>query len=119
MHGMRRCRGRAAMQAGVSSGMHRGKSGLGGEQGRSTYEVSAAASLSAIMAFTNRISQTLHDEHRATIALLERLEQLIARHRRSVPDVSDRAVSQLLSDVATGVADEVRRHFDCEEHQLL
>jgi hypothetical protein len=30
------------------------------------------------MSFTNRISQTLHEEHRATIALMERLEQLIA-----------------------------------------
>ena len=34
------------------------------------------------MSFTNRISQTLHEEHRATIALMERLEQLMARHRR-------------------------------------
>jgi hemerythrin-like domain-containing protein len=71
------------------------------------------------MSFTNRISQTLHDEHRATIALLERLEQLIARHRRSVPDIGDRAVAQLLSDLANGVAGEVQRHFDFEEQQLF
>jgi hemerythrin-like domain-containing protein len=72
-----------------------------------------------MMSFTNRISQTLHEEHRATIALLERLEQLIARHRRSAPDIGDRAVTQLLSDLATGVAAEVQRHFDFEEHQLF
>jgi hemerythrin-like domain-containing protein len=71
------------------------------------------------MSFTNRISQTLHDEHRATIALMERLEQLIARHRRSVPDMGDRDVAQLLSDLAIGVAAEVQRHFDFEEHQLF
>ena len=71
------------------------------------------------MTFTNRISQTLHDEHRATIALMERLEQLIARYRRSVPDVSDQGVTQLLSDVATGVAAEVKRHFDFEERHLF
>jgi hemerythrin-like domain-containing protein len=71
------------------------------------------------MTFTNRISQTLHDEHRATIALMERLEQLIARHRRGIPDISDRGVTQLLSDLATGVDAEVRRHFDFEEQQLF
>jgi len=71
------------------------------------------------MSFSNRISQTLHDEHRATIALIERLEQLISRHRRSAPDVGDRGVRQLLSDLATGVAAEVQRHFDFEEHQLF
>ena len=31
------------------------------------------------MSFTNRISQMLHQEHRATVALMERLEQLIGR----------------------------------------
>jgi hemerythrin-like domain-containing protein len=72
-----------------------------------------------MMSFTNRISQTLHEEHRATIALLERLEQLIARHRRNIPDIGDRAVAQLLSDLASGVAAEVQRHFDFEEHQLF
>ena len=31
------------------------------------------------MSYTNRISQTLHEEHAATVALMERLEQLLAR----------------------------------------
>ena len=31
--------------------------------------------------FSNRVSQTLHDEHRATVDLMERLEALIATHR--------------------------------------
>jgi hemerythrin-like domain-containing protein len=72
-----------------------------------------------MMSFSNRISQTLHDEHSATIALMERLEQLISRHRRGVPDIGDRAVMQLLSDLAAGLAAEVQRHFDFEEHQLF
>jgi hemerythrin-like domain-containing protein len=71
------------------------------------------------MSFTNRISETLHEEHRATIVLMERLEQLIARHRRSAPDTGDRAVAQLLSDLAAGVTAEVQRHFDFEEHRLF
>jgi DUF438 domain-containing protein len=72
------------------------------------------------MTFANRISRTLHDEHRATITLMERLEQLIARHRAGKsPDIQDRAVAQLLSELSVGVAAEVQRHFDFEEQQLF
>ncbi len=72
------------------------------------------------MSFTNRISQTLHEEHRATVALLERLEQLLARHRRGgPPSTSDRDVAQLLSDLSTGVEAEVQRHFAFEENHLF
>ncbi len=72
------------------------------------------------MEFTNRISQTLHEEHRATIALMERLEQLFARHRRGgPPDVADRAIAGLLFDLSTGVEAEVERHFSFEEQHLF
>jgi hemerythrin-like domain-containing protein len=71
------------------------------------------------MNFTNRISQVLHEEHRATIALMERLEQLVARHRASAPDRGDQVATQLLSDLSTGVQAEVERHFDFEEEQLF
>ena len=64
------------------------------------------------MSFTNRISQTLHDEHGATVALMERLEQLLARGRRGgPPDKADSNVARLLSDLSTGVESEVERHF--------
>jgi hemerythrin-like domain-containing protein len=70
--------------------------------------------------FTNRVSQTLHDEHRATVALMERLEQLIAGHRRGAPpDANDRAIAQLLLELSTGVQSEVERHFDFEEARLF
>lgn len=73
-----------------------------------------------MMTFANRISQTLHEEHRATIALMERLEQLIARHRRGGwPDNQDRGVAQLLNDLSIGVEAEVQRHFDFEEGKLF
>ena len=72
------------------------------------------------MSYTNRISQTLHEEHRATVALMERLEQLIARYRRgTLPDSGDRGIAQLLLDLSTGVQSEVKRHFDFEEAQLF
>jgi hemerythrin-like domain-containing protein len=72
------------------------------------------------MAFANLISQTLHDEHGATVALMERLEQLIARYRRGVPpDVGDRGVAQLLSDLSVAMQSEVERHFAFEENHLF
>ncbi len=69
--------------------------------------------------FTNRVSQTLHDEHRATVALMERLEGLIARHARGLPDTSDRTVAQLLAELATAVEADVAHHFDFEEQRLF
>jgi hemerythrin-like domain-containing protein len=72
------------------------------------------------MSFTNRICQTLHEEHGATVALMERLEQLLTRYRRTgPPDASDHAVAQLLSALSTGVEAEVERHFAFEENHLF
>jgi hemerythrin-like domain-containing protein len=71
------------------------------------------------MTFTNRISQVIHEEHRATIALMERLERLLARHRSGPPDIAAAGVVQLLSDLAAGVEADVRRHFDFEECRLF
>jgi hemerythrin-like domain-containing protein len=72
------------------------------------------------MSFRNRISQTLHEEHTATLSLMQRLEQLIARHRRGgPPDIGDGAVVKLLSDLSTGVEAEFQRHFAFEEDRLF
>ena len=72
------------------------------------------------MSFTNRISQTLHDEHGATVALMERLEQLLARGRRAgPPDKADSSVARLLSDLSTSLETEVGRHFTFEENHLF
>lgn len=70
------------------------------------------------MSFTNRISQAIHEEHRATVALMERLEHLLLRHRREPPDIGA-GVAQLLADLAAGVEADVRRHFDFEEGRLF
>jgi hemerythrin-like domain-containing protein len=71
------------------------------------------------MSFTNRISQALHEEHRATVALMERLELLLARNRREPPDIAAVGVAKLLGDLATGIEADVRRHFDFEESRLF
>lgn len=68
----------------------------------------------------NRIVQVLHDEHAATVALMERLEQMLGRNRRDdVPDTSDAGVKQLLSELAVGLPGEVERHFAFEEESLF
>ncbi len=72
------------------------------------------------MNFNNRISQALHDEHMATVALLERLENLLARQGRGgPPDVRDPGVAKLLSDLLTGLEGEVGRHFEFEEQKVF
>ena len=76
--------------------------------------------MNAAVMFTNRISQTLHEEHCATVALMERLEQLLARYRRGgAPPVSEPGLVRLLLDLSTGVEAEVQRHFDFEENRLF
>ncbi len=68
----------------------------------------------------NRIVQALHDEHGATVALMERFEQLLARHRREqVPDAGEAGVAQLLSELSVSLPGEVERHFAFEEEQLF
>ena len=70
------------------------------------------------MNFSNRICQTLHDEHLANIALLQRVGQLLAAQGPVPPDNSQ-AVQRLLSDLGSGMASEVKRHFDFEESALF
>jgi hemerythrin-like domain-containing protein len=69
------------------------------------------------MSFNNRICQTLHDEHLANIALLQRIGQLLAQGRD--PPGNNQAVQRLLSDLDSGMGNEVKRHFDFEESALF
>ncbi len=72
------------------------------------------------MSFANRISQALHDEHGATVALMERLEQMLQRWRRSgPPDTADGGVARLLSDLSAGIEAEIERHFAFEENHIF
>jgi hemerythrin-like domain-containing protein len=71
------------------------------------------------MDFSNRVCQALHDEHFASIALMERLEQAFARYRKTPPDVKDQVVAQLLNDLTVGIEGELTRHFAFEEEELF
>jgi len=72
------------------------------------------------MSFVNRICRALHEEHDTTVALMQRLEQLIARQRRgALPDTGDVAVAKLFADLSIGLAAELERHFAFEEDRLF
>ncbi|MGQ0681696.1 hemerythrin domain-containing protein [Bradyrhizobium sp.] len=72
------------------------------------------------MSYSNRISQALHDEHGATVALMERLEQMLARGRRGgPPDMANGNVARLLSDLSAGMEAEIERHFAFEEDHIF
>jgi len=72
------------------------------------------------MTFSNRVNQTLHDEHCATVALMERVEHLLGRYPRgNRPDANDRAVAQLLTETSTALEADVERHFAFEERRLF
>ena len=73
----------------------------------------------AAMRFSNRVNQTLHDEHSVTTSLVQRLQQVIARHRRSLPSADDPAIAQLFSDLSSVAVAEVKRHFAFEEQALF
>jgi iron-sulfur cluster repair protein YtfE (RIC family) len=68
----------------------------------------------------NRIVQVLHDEHAATVALMERFEQLLGKHRPgAAPNTQDPGVKQLLSELSVSLPGEVERHFAFEEDALF
>jgi hemerythrin-like domain-containing protein len=71
------------------------------------------------MDFRNRIPRALHEEHRATLELLEALEDLSVKHRRAAPDPQDRAVQRTLRQAIAVVDDDVRHHFAFEEAELF
>jgi hemerythrin-like domain-containing protein len=67
--------------------------------------------------FSNRINQTLHDEHRATIALMERVETMI--RRRQPMSLADPEAARLLCDLVAAIDNDTLRHFDFEENHLF
>jgi hemerythrin-like domain-containing protein len=69
--------------------------------------------------YSKRVCQTLHDEHLATIRLLERLGALLDRCRHAPPDPTDAPATQLLREIPTALESEITRHFDFEEAHLF
>ena len=71
------------------------------------------------MDYKRGMPRLLHDEHRATIALLDRREDLLARGGRGDADLDQPATRKLLTELGKMIEDEVRRHFAFEEAELF
>jgi hemerythrin-like domain-containing protein len=69
------------------------------------------------MMYSNRVCQKLHEEHMATLALLERLERFVAN--KEPPGKLDIGARTLLSDLAAAFESEIRHHFAFEEKYLF
>lgn len=71
------------------------------------------------MDFSRRTAQLLHEEHRATVAVLENLENMILQAKRAAPDVSDPQIRKILEQVSLTIEQDVRSHFAFEENELF
>lgn len=71
------------------------------------------------MSFTRRTAQLLHEDHQATIAVIEALDQLLAKARKKAPDTTDATVLKTLKAAGTAIEEEVSGHFAFEENELF
>ncbi|KUJ85445.1 hypothetical protein AVO45_00120 [Ruegeria marisrubri] len=71
------------------------------------------------MTFSRRTAQLLHEDHQQTIAVIEALDQLIAKHRKKAPDTSDAWVRTTLTQAIGALEEEVNLHFAFEETELF
>lgn len=71
------------------------------------------------MQLRRQTSRTLHDEHVAVLALLDRFEQALLPLGSAPPGPDDGAWSLLLAQLRTALEHEITRHFALEEEQLF
>jgi len=70
--------------------------------------------------FDRQITRTLHDEHLATISVLERLEGVFRKYGLKKTPTGDNAeITALLGDIITLVECDVKNHFGFEEEKLF
>ena len=71
-------------------------------------------------AFHHEVLKMLHDEHLATLGLLDRLDVLLRRLGPDTPPpADDRDAKTLLGEVAANMLDESSHHFAFEEEHLF
>lgn len=71
-----------------------------------------------MMSYQRQVSRTLDDEHRANLALLDRVERAFARAPRS-GNAADAELAQLAGALGRHIEQEIGRHFDFEERELF
>lgn len=64
-------------------------------------------------------SRTLHEEHRANLELLDRVERALAGAARHAGGRDDAALAGLLAALARQLEHDVGRHFEFEERELF
>jgi len=70
--------------------------------------------------FTLNFIKSLHEDHMATLALLERLEAFLGRHNAANPPAADSTELQtLMTDLAALMQEEISAHFSFEEEFLF
>src|SRR5665811_2315805 len=69
------------------------------------------------MMYSNRVCERLHDEHMATLALLEKLERFVANNKP--PEAIDAGARTRLVNLAVAFENEIWRHFGFEEKHLF
>ncbi len=66
------------------------------------------------------ILRSLHEEHAAMLAVLERVENLLAGNGpRNPPDPTQAAVAGVLDDFAAALGDDIAHHYEFEETHLF
>jgi hemerythrin-like domain-containing protein len=72
------------------------------------------------MEFRRHVCRTLHEDHLATLALLDRLEHLLGRHGPShPPDRKDAEAARLLEEMIRALEGETVTHFAFEEDSIF
>ena len=67
-----------------------------------------------------RVPRALHEDHVATLAVLDRLEALLGRHRKSQPPQHANAGNaQLLKELSRTIDTEIGPHFAFEEDSVF
>ena len=69
--------------------------------------------------FSLQLLKSLHDDHMATMALLERVEAALERQGNDVPAQDDPTMRPLLTDITAVMVEEVKGHFAFEEEHLF
>lgn len=72
-----------------------------------------------MMDYMRSINRMLHDEHMATIALLERIESTLAAHRKAAPDAKVPDIASVLRDLVASVEADISVHFAFEQDELF
>lgn len=70
------------------------------------------------MSYRRQVSRALDEEHRTSLDLLGRVEQVFARSSRA-GSTADSDLARVAGDLGRHLEQDIGRHFDFEEHELF